>query len=312
MAKLCEALGGSSEGQTIAGVPQRITGSGGGGPELNTAVGTYSAGDGEDVPASTPHFGVPGHAPESPTPTVPENVLGGVSPNIGGSVDGMTMEGGAGLDFAVAGSAAGSLAALGAASATGARVVPNGVGGVDGVVEDADMVSKAASRGGARKRRAAAAAAAALARSAAAMKTVETDTTAAGGAHRTSAPALLVAPATLGGGTLTTPSVPPSHNGGGGKSTGQGRGGRRRRRGSAAARSAHGATGDAIVDALDVGSEELEDEEAGALLGGRDVEHGRAENVCEEDDEGNVEYKLKLVDPPLERLEHLFTQVRTR
>ncbi|CAM9499158.1 unnamed protein product, partial [Ectocarpus sp. 8 AP-2014] len=32
----------------------------------------------------------------------------------------------------------------------------------------------------------------------------------------------------------------------------------------------------------------------------------------EEDDEGNVEYKLKLVNPPLARLEHLFTQMNWR
>ncbi|CAM9243893.1 unnamed protein product, partial [Sphacelaria rigidula] len=32
----------------------------------------------------------------------------------------------------------------------------------------------------------------------------------------------------------------------------------------------------------------------------------------EEDDEGNVEYKLKLVDPPLDRLEHLVTQMNWR
>lgn len=43
--------------------------------------------------------------------------------------------------------------------------------------------------------------------------------------------------------------------------------------------------------------------------GGGDVTGGCAQDVCEEDDEGSVEYKLKLVDPPLDRLEHLFTQV---
>ncbi|CAN0453741.1 unnamed protein product, partial [Discosporangium mesarthrocarpum] len=36
---------------------------------------------------------------------------------------------------------------------------------------------------------------------------------------------------------------------------------------------------------------------------------GLARDVSPEDDEGSVEYKLKLVDVPLERLEHLCTQV---
>lgn len=49
--------------------------------------------------------------------------------------------------------------------------------------------------------------------------------------------------------------------------------------------------------------------DAALLEEGGVMEEGRAQDVCEENDEGNVEYKLKLVDPPLDRLEHLFTQV---
>ena len=66
----------------------------------------------------------------------------------------------------------------------------------------------------------------------------------------------------------------------------------------------------------DTGSDDGDDGEieevvvlGGGTVGGG-VANGRAEDVCEEDDEGNVEYKLKLVNPPLARLEHLFTQVQ--
>lgn len=54
---------------------------------------------------------------------------------------------------------------------------------------------------------------------------------------------------------------------------------------------------------------EMNEEEIGVFGGDDVVANGQAEDVSEEDDEGNVEYKLKLVNPPLDRLEHLFTQV---
>ncbi|CAN0182816.1 unnamed protein product, partial [Laminaria digitata] len=112
-----------------------------------------------------------------------------------------------------------------------------------------------------------------------------------------------------------------------------GGGGRRRRRRSAAARQAArsaesaknggqvagvGPEGDLDGDgekdeAVEVGVGVGVEEEGGVLVGGMaGMVDEPAEDVCEEDDEGNVEYKLKLVNPPLDRLEHLFTQMNWR
>lgn len=95
-----------------------------------------------------------------------------------------------------------------------------------------------------------------------------------------------------------------------------GRGGRSRRRRKNAAKSAAAAAAAAAAaeaaaaknnDEGDADSDTDDDDDKQAE--GVPVANGRAEDVCEEDDEGNVEYKLKLVNPPLARLEHLFTQV---
>ena len=40
--------------------------------------------------------------------------------------------------------------------------------------------------------------------------------------------------------------------------------------------------------------------------------YNKAIKLCEEDDYGNTEYKLKLVDHSFERIEHLTTQMRFR
>lgn len=116
------------------------------------------------------------------------------------------------------------------------------------------------------------------------------------------------------------------------KKSGWNRGGRRRRRGKSDGSNTDGGNSEqegrsqkgglegskmSESSAGGVGNDELEarveeemnEEEIGVF--GRDdvVANGQAEDVEEEDDEGNVEYKLKLVNPPLDRLEHLFTQV---
>ena len=130
--------------------------------------------------------------------------------------------------------------------------------------------------------------------------------------------------AVIGGGTGSGISGGGGGGGGGGGSGGGGGGRRRRRRSAAvrqAARSAGGtrkagqSRGAEAEETLDVGEKDAAMEVDGMEGGGGMLEGGMvdepAEDVCEEDDEGNVEYKLKLVDPPLDRLEHLFTQVRT-
>ncbi|CAM9693756.1 unnamed protein product [Scytosiphon promiscuus] len=101
-------------------------------------------------------------------------------------------------------------------------------------------------------------------------------------------------------------------------------GGRSRRRRKNAAKAAAAAAAAAAAVAAKSnghnnggdGNEEEEDEgEAEVVLEGvkqGGLADGRAEDVCSEDDEGNVEYKLKLVNPPLDRLEHLFTQMNWR
>lgn len=109
----------------------------------------------------------------------------------------------------------------------------------------------------------------------------------------------------------------PSENKVGKGVSGRGGGRRRRRRGSTrqtvrvVGSGAHG--GEVAMLADEVDRSEVVDgkgDGAGLILEGEDVAGGQAEDMCEEDDEGNVEYKLKLVNPPLDRLEHLFTQVR--
>lgn len=115
------------------------------------------------------------------------------------------------------------------------------------------------------------------------------------------------------------------------KKSGWNRGGRRRRRGKSESSSTAGGNSQqeersqkggleglkvSEASAGGVGNDEPEaivegemNEEIGVFGGNDVVANGQAEDVSEEDDEGNVEYKLKLVNPPLDRLEHLFTQV---
>ena len=115
------------------------------------------------------------------------------------------------------------------------------------------------------------------------------------------------------------------------KKTGRSRGGRRRRRGTGGAGSEGSGgeagrrgqnqragqsqvavgTGDTLESSggADVAGGDMNEDQVGVFGAGDVVADGRADDVPEEDDEGNVEYKLKLVNPPLDRLEHLFTQV---
>lgn len=170
----------------------------------------------------------------------------------------------------------------------------------------------ATSRGGARKRRAAAAAAAAAAAQRIAEKSSGNSTPAAVVAKPSSV-AAAVAGDTVAAGTPAKKKNAP----------GTGRGHRRRsaarearrilQKEAAQAREDNAraveAAAKAEVAAAGGGEDAATGFVAGVGVGGVKVEEGPAEDVCEEDDEGNVEYKLKLVDPPLDRLEHLVTQV---
>lgn len=95
---------------------------------------------------------------------------------------------------------------------------------------------------------------------------------------------------------------------------GTGKGRRRRSSAREARRVLEKEAAQAAQDARAAAAEDGDDlTRVGSISGvGVGLKEGPAEDVCEEDDEGNVEYKLKLVDPPLDRLEHLFTQVGTR